>query len=438
MTVGVGMRSLAGFTARDRRAIFLMVLVAFVAGYGGAQLGHVNVFVRLSYDLTEGGMFSIFGITRLISLLGVGFAIVADRRGRRIPFLVVFALLPLANLATAFAPGVMSFTAAQSVARIAVVTIAALAVVILAEELSPGVRALGLGVYALAHQMGTGTGLILLPIAEQSDGSWRVLFALTGLGLLVVPLVARFLHESRAYVHHQKKVTFAQALRAGLWNHFWPLAGMAFFVAAFAAPAIDFVLERMIDDLGWDAGAARFLLIVFSGAGAVGLLVGGRLADSLGRRPTTVLALAMGLVGGVLFYTQSSGWILAPAIFVASFGISMLTPAFAAHRSELFPTRVRASAAGWVTNAGILGSIAGFTAGALVVDTIGLSATIMWLGGGVVIAMLLVLRLPETKGLDLVRRRAGPERTTTTASQPAPPSAPPAPTTLQTDPNPSE
>jgi MFS family permease len=432
------MQSLAGFTARDRRVIFLMVLVAFVAGYGGAQLGHVNVFVRLSYDLTEGGMFSIFGITRLFSLLGVVFAIVADRRGRRIPFLIAFTLLPVANLATAFAPGIMSFTAAQSAARIAVVTIAALAVVILAEELSPGVRALGLGVYALAHQMGTGTGLILLPIAEQSDGSWRMLFALTGLGLLVVPLVARFLQESRAYVHYRKKVTFVHALRAGLWSHFWPLAGMAFFVAAFAAPAIDFVLERMIDDLAWDAGAARFLLIVFSGVGAIGLLVGGRLADSIGRRPTTVLALAMGLVGGVLFYTQPSGWILAPSIFVASFGISMLTPAFAAHRSELFPTRVRASAAGWVTNAGILGSITGFMAGALIVDNIGLSATIMWLGLGVVIAMLLVLRLPETKGLDLVRRRAGPERTTTTTSQPVPPSTPPAPTTHQPDPNPSE
>ena len=81
-----------------------------------------------------------------------------------------------------------------------------------------------------------------------------------------------------------------QALRAGLGRHFWPLAAIAFLIAAYSSPAFDFVLERMIDDLQWDTGAARFLLIFFSGIGAFGLLVGGRLADSIGRKPTTAAA----------------------------------------------------------------------------------------------------------------------------------------------------
>jgi MFS family permease len=83
----------------------------------------------------------------------------------------------------------------------------------------------------------------------------------------------------------------------------------------------------------------------------------------------------------------------------------MLVPAFAAHRSELFPTRVRATAAGWITNAAILGSIAGFAIGAVVVDRIGLPRTISLLAAGLLIAALLVTRLPETRGLDLVRSR---------------------------------
>ncbi len=102
-------------------------------------------------------------------------------------------------------------------------------------------------------------------------------------------------------------------------------------------PAFDFVLERLINDLSWESGAARFLLIVFSGVGAVGLLVGGRMADRIGRKPTTITALAIGLVGGVGFYMLDSGWFLAASIFLATLGATMLTPSFGAQRAELFP-----------------------------------------------------------------------------------------------------
>ena len=113
------------FSVRDRRAIFLMVLVAFVAGYGAAQISHTLTFARKSLGLSEGGMFWIFGITRAASLVGVVFAIVADRRGRRTPFLVAFTLLPLGNLATAVFPGEVFFTVSQSVTRISVVSVGA-------------------------------------------------------------------------------------------------------------------------------------------------------------------------------------------------------------------------------------------------------------------------------------------------------------------------
>jgi MFS family permease len=418
MTIGAGLRGEVRFERRDRRALFLMVLVAFVTGYGAAQISHTLTFARKALDLSEGDMFGVFAITRAASMVGLVFALIADRRGRRGPFLVAFALLPVGNVLTALLPGPVLFTVGQSLTRIAVIATAALAVVILAEELSPPVRALGIGIYALAGAMGTGLGLILLPIAENSDDAYRLLFAFTGVGFVVLPLLIRFLHESRAYVQYTKPVTFRRALAAGLGRHFWPLAGMAFFIAAFSSPAFDFVLERLIDDLAWDAGPARFLLIVFSGIGSLGLILGGRIADLIGRRQTSVAAMLLGLIGGIAFYTQSSGWILAPAILIASLGATMLTPAFAAHRSDRFPTRIRATAAGWVTNVAILGSITGFLIGQRVVDDIGLSATISFLGIGVVVAMFLVLRLPETRGIDLVRKRAAPASATTTRSEP--------------------
>ena len=72
-------------------------------------------------------------------------------------------------------------------------------------------------------------------------------------------------------------------------------------------------------------------------------------------------------------------------------------------RAELFPTRLRATAGAWVTNAAIAGSIVGFGIGALLIDRIGLPSTIALLSIGVLVAAVLALPLPETKGRDLTR-----------------------------------
>jgi len=409
--------SARSFTARDRRILFLSSIIAVVAGYTGSQMAHTLPFARASLELTEGQMSAIFAAVRGVSLFGVFFALAADRSGRRKPILAAFLLLAFGSLATAFIPSVAAYVISQGIVRIGLVAVASLTIVLIAEELSPGIRALGIGIYGLAGSIGVGTGLLLLPVAESNDGAWRTLFGLGALGLLAFPLLNRFLPESRAFVP-ATPIRFTKALGMGLSKHFWPLAGVSFFVAAFSSPAFDFVLERLINDLSWDTGAARFLLIVFSGLGAIGLLLGGRLADHYGRRPTSVAALAIGLVGGVGFYLLDSGWFLAASIFLATLGATMLTPSYGAQRSELFPTRVRATANAWLTNVAIVGSIAGFATGAVLIDSIGLASTVSMLGAGLVISIVLVLRLPETRGMDLVRKKVRRSSTTT----PAPPS----------------
>ena len=396
------------FTVADRRIVFLLGIVAFVAGYTGSAMVHTLPYARLTLELSEGTMSLIFAGVRAASLLGVVFSIAADRRGRRQPLIGAFILLAAGSLLTAFVPVPAAYAVSQSAVRIGVVAIAALGIVMIAEEMTAGVRAYGIGLYGLAGSLGVGTGLLILPLAEQADEAWRILFALGGLGLLAVPLLLRFLPESRAF-REGAPIGFITALRMGLGKHFWPLAGVSFFVAAFSAPAFDFVLERLINDLGWEAGAARFLLIVASGLGTLGLLVGGRSSDLIGRRPTAVAAMLIGVAGGLGFYLLDSGWFLAIAVFLATFGATLLTPALGAMRAELFPTKVRATASAWVTNVAIVGSITGFIVGGLLIDEIGLPTTIAILALGVIGAVFLTLRLPETKGMDIVRAR--PART---------------------------
>ena len=108
---------------------------------------------------------------------------------------------------------------------------------------------------------------------------------------------------------------------------------MAFFLAAFSAPALDFGLERLIDDLEWTTASARTLAIFASGLGTIGLLLGGRVADTIGRRPTEIVSLLVGLGGGVLFYYAETGVLLAVGLFLGTLGATA-TPRIAGSGSS--------------------------------------------------------------------------------------------------------
>jgi MFS family permease len=217
-------------------------------------------------------------------------------------------------------------------------------------------------------------------------------------------LLNRFLEETRAFTRPSSAPGYNAIMHTGEGRYLWTLGGIAFLVAVFSSPAFNFVLERLVNDLEWTATSATWLLVIASGIGTIGLLIGGRLADVVGRRQAAALGILVGLAGGVGFYFVDSTLLLGVTVFLGTLGATMLTPAFAAQRSELFPTRVRASAGGFITNAGIVGSILG----ALVVDTIGLSRTVAFLGLGLLAAVWLVFQLPETKGRVLVENYATP------------------------------
>jgi MFS family permease len=187
-------------------------------------------------------------------------------------------------------------------------------------------------------------------------------------------------------------------------RYFWPMAILSMAVSAFTVPAANLALVRMENDLGWSAGAASTTLALTSAPGVIlGLLIGGRIADLIGRRPTEVVAAFVGVGGGVVFYFTTTGWLMAAGIFVSMVGSFAFGPAFGAHRAELFPTRIRATAGAWMVNASILGGLTGLAAGRFVVNAWGISTTVAALGGVLLVATSLVLLVPETKGADLTQ-----------------------------------
>lgn len=386
---------------RERDALALFSVLALAQGWTGAAVTHVLPFVQDEFSLSDTAVFDLMTAIRVVSLAAISFSWWGDRHGRRRPLLLAFTLLPIATLGAAVLPGVVGFTAAQSVARVGTIALGALAVVVLAEEMGPAVRGWAIGVYALVGAMGTGLGLLLRPLGA-APGGWRMLLALSSLPVLALPLVMRRLTEPAVFVPAPTRLPLRTVLTARHRRRLLPLAVLAATVSAFTAPAANLALLRLENDLGWSTGAASLLVAVASGPGVlIGVLAGGRLADSWGRRPTQAMALLVGVGGGFAFYLIDGGWAMVAGVLCSNAGAFAFAPAFAAHRTELFPTAVRATAVAWTVNASIAGGIAGFAVGRFLVAPWGIDGVMVALGGAVLVAALVLVPLPETRGRHL-------------------------------------
>ncbi len=387
---------------RELVILGLFAIIALTQGWSGAAITHALPFAQDAFGWSDARVFDVLATVRAISLLALALSWYGDHRGRRRPLLIAFILLPLGNLATALFVDPVAFIGLQSLARIGTIALGSLAIVVLAEEIKPEIRSYSIGIYAMFGSMGTGLGLLLRPIAATGTDNWRLIFALSALPLLAAPFLAMRIGESRAYVQRTVRPSIGAVLRAPHGRRFWPMAGLAFSISAFTAPAANLALVRLESDLGWSAATASLLLALSSAPGvAIGVLAGGRLSDIAGRKPTEAVSIFVGVAGGVAFYFLEAGWLMGLGIFVSTLGAFAFGPAFGSHRSELFPTAIRSTAAAWIVNASIFGGLVGFAAGRFVVDAWGVPTTIATLGGVLMVASLLIRLLPETKGLHL-------------------------------------
>jgi MFS family permease len=383
------------FAAHDRNVAVTMWIVGVMQGFSQAHPSTTLPYTRAGLGISEAEMSAVLAIARLSSLAAVGLSIWGDRRGRRGPILIAYTLLVLSAGASAAAVEPWHFASTQSIVRVATSALSSLGVVWLAEHLTPAVRAYGVSLYGAAGSLGAGVALLALPLAARD---WRLPYLLSLVGLLVIPVLIRRLEESPlvATAHARIHLHIGRSLRD--WR-FVVAALAGLLPAAFSALGISFSTERMVGALGLSPGTAVAVTLGGGTIGGLGFFLGGRLSDRWGRKPTTVLALAAIGIGGIGLYHSQHPLVLFACVVVSSFGSFAYVPAAGTHRAELFPTESRATANALLTWTATLGSAGGLAAGRLLLDRLGLTATLDLLGIGLVIGILLTWLLPETKGL---------------------------------------
>jgi MFS family permease len=348
-------------------------------------------------------------IVRLASLASLPLAAMADGYGRRRVLLgCVTGGLAVTALA-ALSPGYWWFVALFALGRPLLTATNAVAVVVAAEETETSQRAKAVGLMTAGY--GIGAGLTALVRGVAGDGlGFRGLFALALVPLATMPLLARRLEEPDRYQRLRAaadpelaatRPAVLRRVRADLRPRLWLMAVLAFSIAFVTGPINTFLFVYAENALGMSRSATAAMVLAAGPVGLLGLLAGRWAADRLGRRVTSAGTQAAVALAGMLTYSGSRGAVAA-GYLLSILAASAYAPAFGALGAELFPTSVRATIAGWLAAAGVVGAVAGLVAFGLLTDALdSFAGAAVLVCAPVVATCVLFARLAETRGLEL-------------------------------------
>ena len=400
-------------SARQSTLVATMALHSMVGGAIYAVLTQVLTYA--SADLgngSSGQQANVFAVVRLGVVVTVAVTALADRVGRRRIAVWSFAVASLLTIASAAVPSLGSLTVLQLLARNLVVAGLLCVDTIVIEELPAGSRAIASGLGAMAYGLGAGLVIMCLPLAGVATWGWRLVFLLCGLTFPLLLHARRYLPESgrftrmaeerrQASEHPGADGTAAPTAKGKVRRGRFVLVGLLFLlVNVFVAPTSQLQNDYMRTTRGMSATLIAVLLIVTSTPGALGIVVGGRWADTRGRRA----AIVPGLIGvgifNAIFFSVSGAPMWVASLFGSVIG-ALCIPAMAVIGSELFPTSRRGAVRGALSAVGVGGSVLGLVLAGRLVDAHGYGWTFTVLAVAPVTAGFLALLLPESRGKEL-------------------------------------
>jgi MFS family permease len=380
--------------------IGLLAAASMSAAFVNTLFTQTAAFAATDFGVDETALGDAGAIVRAGIVIALPAAVLADRIGRRRVLIAVAWLAPTLSVLGAFAPNFPILVATQSVARPMGIALGFLIGVVAAEEMPRNSRAYAISVLAMASGLGASVAVIALKLADFGESGWRLVYVVTIVWCVVAFDLTRRLPETRRFTahiaHDEHPIPRLDRRRFAL------LAAVAFAGNVFVAPASFFQNSYLKDIRGFSAGEIAIFSIVVGTPAGIGLIVGGRIADTRGRRRLISIALPLSVIGVVVAFSVGGVGLWASSLVGGVLGAAVF-PAMAVYRTELFPTANRTRASGFVTAAALLGGIGGLSlTGRLIDNGWSYGSTTALLAIGQVIATVLVLGwYPETAHLAL-------------------------------------
>ncbi|GAA4880424.1 aromatic acid/H+ symport family MFS transporter [Saccharopolyspora cebuensis] len=389
VTSVVGGARLNGF---HFRVLGLCSLLMIIDGYDMVSYGTV-----IAHLMDEWGMDPVtagtLGSMALVGMLvgGMGVAPLADRFGRRPVMITCVAVASLAALGCAFTTGPGQLGALRFVVGVALGALVPNFNAMAGEFAPKNSRALFVTLVSSFYSVG-GIGAAVFAIYAEPVWTWRGVFVLAGLPLLLVPVLLRYLPESPEHLaargdrarllavlrridphgDHTDVVVEPKAAadkaplrrlfaRGNVLNN--ALIWVFFAMCMLLSYGLNTWLPELMQTAGYPLGSALWNLVVLNLGGMVGAVFGGWLADRWNYRGTLVMYFGAASVSLVGLSFDPNAAVLNALLFVAgaaTVGVLAIIHAFAV---EFYPAGVRSTGVGWAAGVGRIGAIGGPTLG---------------------------------------------------------------------------
>jgi MFS family permease len=395
-------------------ALFIIALVAGFAQFG-AVASLDDVARHFGHHANKQSLQSVVGLSG--SVLGVGLAILrlaslgamplsslADRWGRVTVLRRTLSVGLIITACAALSPSYWIFVLCFALARPLLSTTSTLIQVITVELSSMHRRIHRLVIMSAGAGIGAGFAAILHGTIR-GPNSFRWLFALAIVPVFFLSPLFRRIPEPE---YHSDDAPSARlgAVPRGLRERVLIVGVIVFVIGVISGPAsgFTFVYGEGVLKIRPDVVAS---VVAFSAVtGLLGLLLSRYLAERLGRRWTVVLGVVVTAITACIAYGGGRTDFVV-GYMSGVFAGGLLAPAIAALSTELFSHRFRATAAGWVVVAGVLGAISGLLFFGLIGDSVHvtgagslrLPALLTFLPLLPLLALL--VRLPESSAMEL-------------------------------------
>jgi MFS family permease len=368
--------------------------LSYIVGYLAVLLTQTITFAAQEFGADKAAQGRALAAVRLDVVISLALVWLADRRGRRSVLLWSSAIGAAMTATGALAPSLLALTSTQVVARGFVTCAVVVIGIMAAEEMPSGSRAYAFSLLTMAGALGAGLSVMLLPLADLGLHAWRALFAVAVGGVPLSLMVGRTLTESRRFVRHPPVVPMGGS---GHGRRFWLLAISSFLLSLFTIPAAQFTNEFLRSERHFSALRISIFTVATATPGAIGIVVGGKLADTRGRRLVGAVAI-FGGVGGTVAMFASQGWSLWMWSLAASIVGAAAVPALSVYGPELFPTSMRGKANGLISVMGRVGSVIGLVAVGYLAKRIGTlpPALAIASAGPAALCLLILVAYPET------------------------------------------
>lgn len=401
----------SGVTAPQPRLpseIWVLVAASFVIAVGFGIVAPALPLFASSFGV---GAVAIFAVTSGFALTRLCFAPVSGKLvnvlGERPIYLSGILIVALSTGAVAFAQSYWQLLVFRGLGGIGSTLFSVSAFALLVRLAPAQLRGRASGLFMTAFLVGSiagpvlGGGLLVI--------SLRLPFIVYAIALVIAALVGwLFLRNSVLAAPERGGDVAPVSVRYALRQRAYQAALAANFTKGWLAQGlrlsvIPLFVVRVLDQApGW-AGVA---LSVFSAGTVAMLLVSGRLADAIGRKPL-VLAGLLVCAGGTIWvgFTGTLGMFLIAAL-VSGIGVGLFQPPLGAVVADVTGSHARG---GWVMAgfqmAGDLGVVVGPLLAGVLVETGSFLLAFGATGAVAMVALLVWLRAPET-----LHERAGPER----------------------------